>query len=229
MRSRPIQTKNQNARYLFLLVLLIIFIATVGVKLVINTSIWLSDLSRGTTSEDARLKKTDILGPAQLYDVPDATNSATLKLSGQGTRGTDITIFVNDEVADKQTLDSDEFETTLSLSQGDNAIYIESKDPQSKKTKDSQTYTVTLISAKPSLTITTPTDGQFVDSDSITVEGSTDPDVSIQINNSPAVVGADGSFSHALSLSTGENVIVIVATDRAGNTERAEIRVKREN
>lgn len=203
--------------------------ATVGVKLVINTSIWLSDMSRGSKSQDADTKKTDILPPAQLYDLPDATNSATLKLSGSGTKGTDIKIFVNDEVADNQTLTSDEFEATVALQQGENVMYIESQDPRTKKVKDSQTYTVTLISAKPSLTVTSPTDGQFVDTDSIVIEGSTDPDVSVQINNSPTVVAGDGTFSQTFTVQNGENVIVITATDRAGNMERVEIRVKRES
>lgn len=203
--------------------------ATVGVKLVINTSIWLSDMSRGSKSQDADAKKTDILPPAQLYDLPDATNSATLKLNGSGTKGTDIKIFVNDEVTDSQTLTSDEFEATVTLQQGENVLYIESQDPRTKKVKDSQTYTVTLISTKPSLTVTSPTDGQFVDTDSIVIEGSTDPDVSVQINNSPTVVAGDGTFSQTFTVQNGENVIVITATDRAGNMERVEIRVKRES
>lgn len=207
--------------------LLLIFFATVGVKLLINTSIFVSNYTRD--NKDSGTGAIDILAPAELFDVPDATNSARLVVSGAGAKGTEVTLYVNDEAQDTQTLEKDEFTFTAELIQGDNTLYLETQDPDDKKIRESQTYTVVFTSEKPTLSISNPSDGAIVDTDSVNVSGSTAPGASVQINNSPAVVDDAGVFSYRLPLQSGENVIVITSSDRAGNSDRVEMRVRREN
>ncbi len=217
---------QQTFRYVFFIVLLVIFFATVGVKLLINTSIFVSQYSRKQEDVGGPI---DVLAPAQLYDIPDATNSAQLDVAGSATRGTEVVLYVNDEQQDSLTLTEDEFTFTAQLNQGDNTIYVETKDPKTRKVRDSDTYSVTFTAEKPTLTITYPTDGVIVDTESLVVTGSTAPGASAQINNSPVVVDNEGSFSHKVPLQSGENVLVITSSDRAGNSDRVELRVRREN
>ena len=97
MQRNNKQTK-QTLQYTFFIILLVIFLATVGVKLLINTSIFVSQYSR--TKDADTQGSIEVLAPAQLYDVPDATNSARLVVSGSATKGTDLTLYVNEEAQD---------------------------------------------------------------------------------------------------------------------------------
>lgn len=214
--------------YLILIVLLIIFMSTIGFKLIINTSIWLSNLSRGEQPTKVNSKDAGFLLAPELFDVPDATNSAEIEVTGQGTKGTELTMYVNDEEVDSFTLDKDEFEVMLPLDEGTNAIYVQIEDIKNKRTQDSETYTVMVLRDKPSLEISAPRDGETVTKSSITVTGKTDENVSVRINGSPVVVSSDGSFRRQMILKEGENTIKAIATDIAGNSEEAEVKVKYE-
>jgi cytoskeletal protein RodZ len=49
----------------------------------------------------------------------------------------------------------------------------------------------------------------------VTVRGITDPEATVIINQAPAIVQEDGSFSATIELSNGEHIIVIEATSRS--------------
>jgi bacillopeptidase F len=214
--------------YLILLVLLIIFFSTIGFKLIINTSIWLSGFSRDDSMSTSSRNDSSFLLAPELFDVPDATNSAEIRVSGQGTRGTKLTIYVNDASVDSFELEEDEFEATIPLDEGTNAIYLEIQDKKNKRAKDSEIYTVVVLHDKPSLSVTSPSDGETVSKESVTVSGKTDENVSVRINNFPVVVSSDGSFRRSMILKEGDNTLVIVAEDIAGNTEQIELKVRYE-
>lgn len=214
--------------YFIILVLLIVFFATIGFRLVINASIWISGISKDSASISQVDSDRGFLLAPELYDVPDATNSATLAVSGRGTPDTTLTIYLNDEVAEEVELDSDEFNTRIILTAGYNEIYLETYDKKRKKTKDSETYTVSLLTGKPSLSITSPQEGDTRDKPELTVIGETDKDVSIRINNSPVTVGSDGSFQKNIRLKEGDNTVTIRAIDRAKNTTEESINVRYE-
>ena len=75
------------------------------------------------------------------------------------------------------------------------------------------------------LTITTPTSGQIVTSDQLTVEGKTSPGADIFVNDAETKANAAGLFSVKLTLEEGENYILIVANDVNGNYAEKEITV----
>lgn len=79
----------------------------------------------------------------------------------------------------------------------------------------------------PTLTITAPTDGLTTNNSACTVSGKTNDatsspvKVTVKLNSGSAqtvTVNADGTFSKALTLSSGENIITVVATDSAGKS-----------
>lgn len=226
LRRRKGETKKRNVMYLVLLVLLIIFFATIGVRLVINASLFISGVSKEDVSSLKDSTDRDILLAPELFDVPDATNSARINVTGRATADTELTIYVNDEKVDTQTLDEEEFEASISLEQGENTIYVEIEDTKSKKLKESEVYKVVYISGTPSLEISSPANGTSTDKNETTIEGSTDVGVSLRINGSPVVVGTDGSFKKIVRLKEGENTIEVEAEDIAGNIESTTLDIR---
>ena len=224
--------RRQNIMYFVILILLLLFFATIGFRFVINTSIWLSGISSDQVSENFNEDDVDrsFLVAPELYDVPDATNSARIRVDGRGTKDTQLTIYVNDEVAERVDMDDeDEFEAYLSLESGKNEILLETEDEDKKRSKDSEIYTVYVITEKPELNIGTPSDGDVVDSPDIAVIGDVSEGASVRINNSPVVVSSDGSFRKELRLREGENKIVVRALDIADNETSVELTVRFEN
>lgn len=107
---------------------------------------------------------------------------------------------------------------------GSNTFYAWAKDAAGNvSAARSASVTVTISSADstpPTLTVSTLADGAATNKSTLNVSGSaTDAGglKSVTVNAQPVVVNADGSFSTALNLSAGTNVITVVAVDNAGN------------
>lgn len=215
---------NQNVTYIILLILLVIFLATVGVQLVIKASLFISGVSKPDASSQLD-EKSYILAP-EIFALPDATNSARIVLNGRGTEETDLHIYVNAEKVDSISLTSEDFSTEVSLKKGENEIYLESEDVEKKRVKSSKIYKVLYLAEKPTLSIESPKEGDTVSTSETLVKGTTDPSVAIRVNGSPAVVGVDGSFTYSARLKEGENEIKVEATDIAGNQEVVTLKMK---
>lgn len=83
--------------------------------------------------------------------------------------------------------------------------------------------TVVRDTSAPSLTITSPTPGEIMNGDSVTVTGKTDKDIDVQVRNETTGTiesgrsTTKGAFSIGITLRDGTNVLTITATDGAGN------------
>lgn len=69
---------------------------------------------------------------------------------------------------------------------------------------------------KPRLEVYSPTDNQRVTESQVVIEGRTDPDNSVSINDDLTRLNDQGKFSYRLKLVSGENKITIEATNRLG-------------
>jgi hypothetical protein len=70
----------------------------------------------------------------------------------------------------------------------------------------------------PTVSIATPADGTTVEQATVTVSGTTEPGVTLEVNGVLVAVDGNGGFSVELALLEGENEIMAVATDPAGNS-----------
>jgi bacillopeptidase F len=111
------------------------------------------------------------------------------------------------------------------LDERQNQFYVKSKDIYSKKSVQSKLYDVTYINQPPTLEITSPQDGKKYYEPNISIEGETDKEIFVKINNMPVVIKADGTFSYPHTLNKGENKINVVAVDLAGNTTEKTLNV----
>ncbi len=89
--------------------------------------------------------------------------------------------------------------------------------------KSEGNVTVTVDNTPPPLVIANFPSSQTIKSDKIEIEGSTAPDAILKINAEPAAIPitANGVFHITRQLRTGENTLLIRASDAAGNTTEA--------
>lgn len=218
--------RTQIVGYLFLLILVIIFISTVGVKILLNTSLFIVKLTQKNKNNVSTVNNEEnLILPPEIFDLPEATNSAEIYVTGRGSAKKNLLIYINDELQDELILDADQFETNIKLTKGNNSIYLLLKDAKTKQKKQSKIYNIIYKDEKPVLEISFPQDQEKTNKDEIQVIGATDAEVFIQINNAPVIVDAEGKFSYSVKLQIGENQIIIAATDIAGNTETKELTV----
>ena len=115
---------------------------------------------------------------------------------------------------------------TTALSDGSHTIYINAKDYDGNAaTQKSVAFTVDTVA--PTLNVTSPTEGLKTNQSTLTVSGTTNDatsspvTVTVKLNPGDAedvTVQSNGSFSKQITLVSGENTIVITATDSAGKS-----------
>ena len=133
--------------------------------------------------------------------------------------GKNITTVISDS-------DSKFITEKLRLEEGRNTIYAIAIDKAGNQSSPSEKHYVLFDEEPPELTISSPEDGATFYGEqekSITIQGKTEPGVSLTLNNRLVIVGSEGNFSTTYSLNEGENQIKLVASDKAGNETEKEI------
>lgn len=74
----------------------------------------------------------------------------------------------------------------------------------------------------PSLEISSPAQGQTVEFTTVSVEGATDPDAKVTINDQEIPLNPEGKFKEEIKLSSSVNTISIVSTSKFGQSTKAE-------
>jgi hypothetical protein len=183
----------------------------------------LAQLGAGSTpiTTHTPLGTTDNIPPTapRLDSLPDVTKTKTLSLSGSAESGSTVSIKVNDKELLSTLVDKGgSFKGDITLSGGDNTITATAKDPVGNVSRASKAIIVTYDAAPPKLLINSPvTDPTITTSNAIVISGKTDTTATITINDRQAIVQQDGSFNLSISLNAGDNVILTIATDAAGN------------
>ncbi|HIJ88619.1 MAG TPA: hypothetical protein HPP97_13230 [Desulfuromonadales bacterium] len=80
----------------------------------------------------------------------------------------------------------------------------------------------TADTTKPTLTISSLANGAFTNVATLNVSGNASDTgglLSVTVNGQAVTIAADGSFSHAVTLTAGANIITTIATDIAGNQQ----------
>jgi len=163
--------------------------------------------------------------PPTLTGIPEATNSAQLNIKGFAEAGATVKIFLNGEEKDSQLTGSDGqfvFEN-VGLEQGENEIYAQAKDPAGNESQPSTIYKISIDQKPPKLEVTAPADNTIITEEKdketiVLVTGKVEEGATVTVNDYQAIVREEGNFEYRLLLTTeGENIIKIVAKDRAGN------------
>lgn len=199
---------------------LVILLAIFGSKLLVNFSLFVEKKSDPTTPDPTSKL---VLVPPILDPMEDATNSATINISGIAGSGKYVTLYLNGSALKKADIkkDSSFLFKDIQLEDGQNLIKVKSfaGNPE-EESEFSNTVNITYSNKPPSLNIAFPQDGETYhkDNNPLKVSGSTDPNTKVTVNDFWAMISDDGNFYYNLPLKNGDNQITVQATTDAGNT-----------
>lgn len=198
----------------------------IGLKSIINTTLLLNNVISGsTTAEDTEVNEA-FFGTLRVDDPPNATNSAEIFISGDAGDFDNLVFYINNTKVE-ETKAKDSFNEKIGkLRAGENTIYVVAQTTKGNNKKESEKYTVFYKNQPPTLEVNTPKEGDTVSKQEIQLEGKTDTKVNIWVNNQPVVVDYQGNFKKSYRLKEGENKLLFLAEDEAGNTEQVELTVK---
>ncbi|MFH1280983.1 MAG: hypothetical protein ABIJ43_03580 [Candidatus Beckwithbacteria bacterium] len=226
-RKREKESLSQAVKYLFLIFLSLVLLVKFGLPGLINMATFIGNIS----SSDQPVEKQDKLAPRppRLNPLPEATFSAQINVVGFAEAGTSIKLFVRGISIDETVVNTEgEFKFNgVHLKEGENEIYTVALDNYGNTSESSTSYLITVDNEKPKLSIDSPNNGdRFFDKDSpITVSGSSEEGVELEVNDHFVMVKSDGTYSTSLNLSDGDNEIEVTAVDKAGNKTRVAIKV----
>lgn len=224
-RVQEKKMKNTIVMYVVVLFVVLYFIFTFGIKLLLNTSSFISGLFPQPSTKP--LSKTENnFNSIDISSIPQATNSARIIVSGSVLNFDTLDFYLNKKKVKEINATSDIFNEEIGdLEKGENSIYILAKSKDSKSEKATITYRVFYKSEKPKLEITEPSDNSTTNNQEIKVNGNTDKETYIHINDLPVVVDVNGHFETTIRLKDGDNQVVAIAQDIAGNEEKKTIKV----
>lgn len=211
--------KNKIILYFAVFLLVIYFIFTFGIRLLLNTSSFISGLFPQPSAKPLS-KIEDNFSSIDISSIPQATNSARIIISGSALNFDVLEFYINAKKVTEIEFSSDTFSEEIGdLKKGNNNIYIKAKSKDNKIEKNTITYEVFYKDEKPKLEITEPLDNFTTNNQEIKVKGSTDKETYVRVNDLPVVVDANGNFETTIRLKDGENQITATAADIAGNIE----------
>ncbi len=228
IKSRLTRLEEERAKKRIITMLgasitLIAFLVILGPRILATISALL-----GNSSAATNLTGTDTTPPFPpvLDPLPDATNSARIVIRGYAEPESTIYVFLNNSEADSVLVDANgEFTIrSLSLKSGSNTLYINSKDQAGNVSRDSDIARISYGNNPPELTIESPEKDLHVTQEKITVSGKTNA-TQLTINGRFTSISEGGSFSHEVILQKGENTIIAIATDQAGNQTTTEQKI----
>ena len=224
--SRRLKRKTQKNLILNLLgiffVLFVLF--KFGIPLLINVTLF---ISKAKSTQSTKQDETVFIAPPVLNPILSATNSAQIIISGIAGPNQSIDLYINNDLANQvKTKDDGSFYSSENLKPGENVIKAKST-VDSSSSEFSENLTIALTIAPPTLSISSPTDGQSFskDQNTVTVLGYTDPEVRVTVNDFWAITDERNNFSYTFLLKPGENQIKITALDQAGNKTEKDLKV----
>lgn len=229
-RKKKVQERKDIRRtvlFIFLTVVFIVAFFFYGLPVVIRYTAVLTDIRK--TDEPIETQDTTSPPPPKFEDVPDYTNKENIDVRGNTEPGADVTIYYNSQEQEVLANSDGIFTYTFSLQDGVNTFYAISKDSSGNESQKSESQKIIFDSEPPEFEVTSPEDGKtFYGSKErqIVIQGTTEKNARVKINDRWVVVESDGSFAYATSLSEGDNTFKVVAEDEAGNQTEKEMTLK---
>lgn len=211
--------------YITLTIAFLLFMAFFGISLFTQVAGVLFDLNGSTTVDIS-----DTTPPAAPFtqSIPEFTNKEELIVEGNSETGSTVSIKLNETKKEVVTDAKGTFSARLLLDKGENILIFTASDGSGNESLESRRWVVTFDNENPDLEITKPKEGEtFFGSKQkqLTLEGKTDPEAHVTINDRVVIVGSSGNFSFPTTLSDGENSFNIKSTDKAGNQTETTVKV----
>ncbi|MEI6209880.1 MAG: Ig-like domain-containing protein [Desulfuromonadales bacterium] len=172
----------------------------------------------------------DTSPPVVTFTLPATATSLSVPASFSATDNVAVTGYMITTSATPPTASDSGWAAsppvTVTAIAGSNTFYAWAKDAAGNVSSvKSASVTVTITTTdttKPVLTISALADGSFTNKATLNITGNASDAggiKSVTVNDQIVSVNPDGSFSYALTLAAGANIITTIATDTAGNQQ----------
>lgn len=210
--------------YVLLTIVSIVAIYFVGIPLAGRLTAFVTSLK----SNDKKITSSDITPPPipKFKNFPEATNQQNITLSGNTEAGSTVKLTFNGN--SQETLaDSDgQFSFNVTLQDGDNTFAATATDQSGNQSQKTEDFQIVFDKKVPDLAITSPNDGaSFFGSNQrqVTIQGTTEADASVTVNDRIIFVDDTGSFQYTTTLNEGANNFKIKSIDKAGNSTEKDL------
>lgn len=227
-RSKTEEYKNKKKAILFILLTLvsILLIFFYGLPAVIKFAAFLTDINQ--SSQPIETNDTTPPPPPRISSLPTATNNKKVDIKGNTEAGAKVTVYLNSEKEDIIADSSGNFSITYEIVKGENYISAKATDSSGNESQKSDIQKIILDTDPPPLEINKPeNNAEFYGSRQrqLIIEGVTEENVNLQINQRWVVVEAGGNFTFSTTLQEGENTFNLTAEDSAGNKTEESLKV----
>jgi hypothetical protein len=227
-RKKPLTEEDKIRRRAIVFGVLTLIFGTIlvvwGIPLFIN----LVDFLGNAKSSSQPTVKQDIIPPPvpRFSYIPEATNSAQLEIKGVTEPEAVVKIRVNEDLIESVVNEEGAFELEkITLEKGENTIVAWAIDDSDNESAQTEEFNIIYDTEAPPLELVKPEDGTAVEDQTIEIEGNTEPDARVQVNEHVVIVNLEGKFTYNLVLEEGKNEINITAEDSAGNVEEKNLTV----
>lgn len=216
------KAKRRLLLTLFIGVVFLFFFLTWALPMLIG-SLSILNKFKPLPKKEVPISENATISPPVLNIPFEATSTAKIIIKGYATPASKVEIYVDQQVSGDTQTDKDGSFTieNINLNIGTNNIYGQTVDEKGNKSLPSKPIFIIYNNEKPTIEINEPTDNQVIKGDKeVKVSGKTHPQdsISVSINGSKVIVDGNGHFSQTIEINDGENNIIVIAKDIAGNT-----------
>ena len=218
LKIEEFKNKKKAVFFIALTIISIVFLFFYGLPAVIKFAAFVTEINQSSIPPD--IDDETFLPPPRLSSFPAATKDKNIEVKGNTSAGVKVTIYLNSEKEEIISDSSGSFNITLNLTKGENYISAKSTTKSGNESQKSEIQKIILDTEPPTLEILKPEDkSEFFGSRQrqLIIEGVTEENANVQINQRRVVVEANGNFTFTTTLQEGENAFDISAEDIAGN------------
>ncbi len=219
-REKPLSDEDKIRRRAVVFGILTLVLGAVlviwGIPLFINLIDFLGEVKL----ENESMINQDIIPPPvpRLSYIPEATNSAQLEIKGVTEPEAKVKVKINNEMIESQADEEGSFEIEkLTLNQGKNQLVSWAVDEAGNESEQTDEFEVNYDTEAPVLELVKPEDGSAVEDQVVEVQGNTEVNARVTVNEHVVIVDQEGKFSYEVVLQEGGNEINVVVEDSAGN------------
>lgn len=226
-RTSKEKTKRQIIFFAVAILVLLFVLSQFGGYALSSISNFTSRFS--TNKPDIAVADKNTLEAPFINSIPEATNSASIHISGSSSYSdAAVELYINGTRYDSTPLSSDQKFSFDDVGLRDGGNIIKARVKKGDQLSDfTREYTVILNKDDVKLEVASPSDGAtFTRGDqTITVQGTTNPNGTVTVNGFRAIVDEAGNFSYYLNLAEGDNNITIDAQSESGKTASKSLKV----
>jgi len=217
--ARKQESRNLKLAFFYGLLTFVLALGVVlfGIPLLIRLAIFLGDVR----SSSLPIESQDTVSPPPPIFTTnlEATNSSRVVLAGYAEPSSSVSINLNGALESEIVADNEGlFKTEIDLTEGTNQIEAIAKDQAGNESAQSNSLKIVLDDDLPELELTFPEEEEaIVHEEKVNLTGKTETEAVLIINERLVIIDREGNFEYPVSLKEGDNEIMLVVEDKAGN------------